>query len=306
MVDSLGVQLAKHASKLGQVSAAAQLGTCVSINQSTQLAVVNVGGGPVLIPCVGVMPTPQHKCWVVTLGRTMFCIGEQARPAIGTVSGSASAGLLPVTGEDGVSYSLAYNSAITSWSTGQKVLINWNRGGTVLCAVSADPYTHNDLLPDPPVITPPSSGAGSVGISPSWSGTQNSASGGNTGTSGFWTANVNSGNTELGAYGYNDVGSSIPDSATYGHCRIFLAEITGYGSAFTLGTHTLTSEAGTLVVANSITPTEASPGWWELGATIFNLLKTGAATGIATDHGGYHSFYPAGQNNSGALDIAWS
>lgn len=296
---TLGQQQAQTTSQLKQGLSGRQKGTCVSIDWPNQLAVVNVRGGTPSMPFVS-PPIPQRACWVAFLGQQPLCLGPVLPPSTGTVAGAASAGLLPVTGDDEVAYQLAYDDDLT-FTTGDRVLINTASGGVVVCRLSADPVTHDPFIPSPPVI-PPSHG-GSQTFQPFDSGTQNGS--GSTGSGSWGSETVWCGDSTLGAYFYRGIDDSIPDGATITEARIYLHVDSGYGNSPSLATHALASKSGNVSMSNKATISGGS-GWKDLTAAQYNALKTGSAKGLGTDHGGFWIYSAAGQNNSGALYMKWS
>lgn len=308
MSDSLGKSGAEDAAKAGRGAAKRQVGTCVSVDWANHLAVVALPpGGQTSMPFVGVAPVPQRQCLVGFFGPTgPVCLGAITPPVLGVVAGSPSNGLLPVRCDDGVTYQLAYDQRITSWASNARVQVNWDGGGTVLFPLSADPYTHDDLIPDPP--SAPSSGkptSKTITFQPTDSGTQNGS--GASGSGAFWTPNVWCGVTTIGAYFYGaQIASSIPDTATITSAEVYISALQTGGSSPTIGLHSLASKAGNIVVDQAVT-VPGGTGWKNLlGAGLnVNALKTGARLGIATNHGGGpHVWAPAGQG-SGQIKISW-
>lgn len=299
-------ELGEATSKASVGSAATDLalGTCVSVDWP--YAQVNVNGQVIPLPMVGnLAPVPQQQCWVATLAGKRICLGPAATPSLGTVSDAPTTGTLPVLGDDGVTYQAAYDPNVTTWSTGQRVLMQWaggpGGGPVVVLNLSANPSTPDPTKPDPPVV-----GGGTTShdlwFDPLWSGTQNGS--GSSGSGSFWTDQVYSGATTLGAWGYgSSVANTIPDGATITYTGLLVSQQGGTGgNAPTFGLHSLSSRSGTLTVSSAVTSSGGS-GEKELPVSFGNALKTGSALGIATDHGGYWIYAPAGVNGSGRLHI---
>lgn len=291
-------QAEKIRTALGGMSSA-QRGACQSIDWAAGTASVNVGGATVDLPMLAA-PVVGAYCWVGLLGSTMMVLGPVPPSKLATAAGSPTSGLVTVVGDDSVSYTVAANGfTITS---GTRVLLDWgDRGGYVVALVSADPLTG----------TPVTGGGNAGGVAPktktfnpTGSGTQNSSYGSLAGSGNFWTPQVYCGDTTLGAYFYgSQIGDTIPNGATILSGSIRLVEISGSGSAPSLGTHSLGGPSGGLVVGN-VMGIPGGSGAKKLSAAILNALKTGAAKGIATAHGGYHIFGPASQ--CGAITITWT
>ena len=282
-----------------------ELGTCVSVDWANQVALVNVNGQVIPVAMLaGMVPVPQRKCWVGTLNGARICLGAAAGPSLGKVSGAPASGKLPVLGDDGATYLCAYDPNVTSWSTGQRVLLVWaggpGGGPVVTTKLSADPSAPDPNQPDPPVV-----GGGvrvhDLWFDPQWSGTQN---GSEVGNGNFWTSQVYCGSTTLGAWGYGtSVADTIPDGAAINYVGVVLSQASGAGlSNPTIGVHSLTGRAGALTVSSAVAVAGGS-GERQLPNSFGDALKTGSARGIGTHHGGYWIFNPAGVGGSGRLHI---
>lgn len=271
-------------------------GTCISVDWSAGTATVNIGGANPEMPMVGAPPIPQQPCWVAFLGGVPVCLGAVTRPPLGTVAGDASGGKLPVTADDGVTYQLSYDPNVASWTAGQRVLINWDGGGTVVVNLSADPHADDPNASPPPVAKPSGPKARDVSFAPSWSGTQTG------GSANFWTSEVYCGNTTLGAYGGYSVASSIPDTAKITRVLFYLSPMNEYGDPAHLALHSLASRSGVIAPSGSLA-VAAGARWVDLPTSWGDQLKTGATRGIATNHGGYHVYNPAGSGSAGKLRI---
>lgn len=307
---SVGKQAAADAASAAAAGSKYQVGTAMSVDWSQSPALVTVNlppGGEVEMPMVGDPPVLQRPCLVAFLGMKPVCVGTLARPVLGTVAGSPANGLLPVKADDGVTYQLAYNTNITSWVSNARVQIDWSAGGTVLCAVSADPYTHDDTRPVPPPVVPSKPHTGSTSrqtFQPTDSGTQNASAGSLSGKGNYWTQQVYCGDTTLGAYFYGgQLASTIPDNASITKVEVYLQAVRSSGANPTIGVHSLSSKSGNIVV-DQATTVSLGTGWKTLPNAFGEALKTGARRGLATAHGGYSIYAPAG-SGSGQLRITW-
>ena len=297
--------LGKAATPSPIVPSGLELGTCVSIDWGNRVANVNVNGQVIPVAVIAELaPVPQQKCWVGTLAGGRICFGSIGGPSLATVTGAPAGGKLPILGDDQVAYQAAYDPNITSWSTGQRVLLQWAGGAgggpVVVLKLSANPSAPDPNQPAPPVI-----GGGAtlhdLWFDPQWSGTQNGS--GDTGNGNFWTDQVYCGNTTLGGWGYGtSVADTIPDNAAISYVGIVVAQQTGGGNAPSFGLHTLTGRGGALTVTSAVGSSGGS-GEKQLPASFGDALKTGAARGIGTHHGGYWIYAPAGVNGSGRLHI---
>lgn len=166
-----------------------------------------------------------------------------------------------------------------------------------------EPPAPKPPAPKPPAVKPPAPVTRDLYFNPSWSGSQNSPFGSLAGRGDWFTNNVWCSNTVLGAWGYGGaVASSIPDNATILGVWIYLAATQSYGNKPSLGLHSLPSRARALGVSNR-TEIALGSGWQALPTLFGDRLKTGAARGIATAHGGYSIYQAAGTAQSGRLRI---
>ncbi len=156
---------------------------------------VNVEGAKWDMPMSGPPPTPQRECWVGYLGNQPVCLGPVWRAPLGGVVQSAPAnGLVSVKTDDGGTYTVAYDTRLTLTAT-QRVWIDWSTAAWSYASVRG-PITHDDLIPDPPVVPPPAPGGAGFDVTrvfnPVTSGTQN------TGQARLWTSQVYCGDTTVG------------------------------------------------------------------------------------------------------------
>lgn len=275
-----------------------RVGTCLSINWTKLTAKVNIPGSTLDLPMV-VAPVVNARCYVGFLANQPVVLGPVARPPLATATGSPSSGIVKVTGDDGQSYGVASNGF--SITAGTRVLIEWaDRGGYVVALPSADPLTGQPIIGsggDAPTPT-----RQSRTFYPIDSGTQNGSGG--SGSGNYWTSQVYCGDSTIGGYFYGtQIADTIPDSASILSVVVALTQIGGSGgSAPKLGLHNLPSKSGNLT-PTSATPVLGGSNLSQLPNAFGDALKTAAAFGLATAHGGYWIFGTAAQ--SGALTITW-
>ena len=275
-------------------SSSAVQGVCNSIDWAARTAQVNVAGSTIDLPMLGV-PIVGAYCWVGTMGSTVLVLGPVPPAPLATATSSPSSGLVAVTGDDGMAYTVASNGfTITS---GTRVVLQWaDRGGFVVALESADPLTKT------PVSGGGNTGGGSTASTaifrPVYSGSQN------TGASNFWTSDVLCSDSNEGMYSYaTQIADTIPDTATITRVSLQLAVTgTGYGDAPNWGLHNLASLSGVLSVS-SATPLPGGSGNFLLPNSFGDALKTGSMKGVGTAHGGYWQYGNATQ--SGMLTISW-
>jgi hypothetical protein len=275
-----------------------QQATCVAIDWVNGVATVNVPGSIMSLPMVGQPPIIGGLCWVGFLGLQPIVLGPVARPAFGTATDVPSAGLVPVTGDDGVAYVVTYSSD-QSITAGTRVQIDWSSGGTVVALPEADPNTGTSFVATPNPVAAPTSKTWT--FYPTDSGTQNGS--GSSGSGSWGTNQVYCGDTTLGAYFYGTVvAGSIPDTATITSVKVYVNALQTSGSDPSIGLHPLVSKSGNVSVSSAVSVAGGS-GWKTLPNSFGDYLKTGSQRGLCTEHGGYHIWAPAGTGNSGALVI---
>jgi len=260
-----------------------RVGTCLSIDWAAHTAKVNIPGSTLDMPMLAA-PVVNARCLVGFYANRPVVLGPEARPPLVTATGPASSGLVKVTGDDGVPYTVAADGF--SISSGDRLVVLWaDRGGFVVGKESADPLTG---LPIGTAGNTPAPSQQSRTFNTVASGSQNSAYMGGSGTSGFWTNDVWAGDTTLGAWIFGtQIADTIPDSAVIDAIAIGVNQIGGSGgSSPKFGLHTLGSRAGTIVPTSAVT-VPGGTGPKGLPLSFGDALKTGAALGIATAHGGY-------------------
>jgi hypothetical protein len=265
-----------------------RVGTCLSINWAAGTASVNIPGSTVDMPMV-IAPVVNARCYVGFLANRPIVLGPVARPPLATATAAPSGGLVKVTGDDGVVYTVVSDGfSITS---GMRVLLAWgDRGGYVVGIPTADPLTG---FPISNGGTVPGGGSTTLQFNSIDGGTQNSAYMGGSGTSGFWTRDVWCGDTTLGAWIFgSQIADSIPDSAVIDSVAVSVSQTGGSGgSSPNFALHGLPSRAGTIVPSSPV-PVSGGSGLKGLPTSFGDALKTGAAYGIATLHGGWWIYSP--------------
>jgi hypothetical protein len=273
-----------------------RVGTCLSINWPAGTAKVNIPGSTIDMPMVSA-PVVNARCWVGFFANRPIVLGPVARPPLATATAAQSGGLVKVTGDDGQQYVVASDGfSITS---GTRVLLAWgDRGGYVIGLPGADPLTGAPINNGGTI---PGGGPTTVQFNSIDGGSQNSAYMGGSGTSGFWTGDVWCGDTTLGAWIFGtQIADTIPDSAVIDAVSISVSQTGGSGgSAPNFGLHNLPSKSGTVVPTSAVAVGGGS-GQKGLPTSFGDALKTGAAFGIATRHGGWWIYSP-----TAALTITW-
>lgn len=306
MTASLSDQVAAAAAKARGNPTSWMQGVCLARTAASSTVTVGVAGTNYSMPALGVLPNVGDTVFVAFLQGTPVCLGGLApapTPAVGTVAAVPSGSTITVTGSDGVTYLCSYDPNVTTWSVGQLVLLDWtSKGPAVILKLSKDPTptpTGGGGVA-PPVVKPTGATTRDFYFMPAWSGTQNGS--GDAGAGAFWTNQVYCGTTTLAGWGYDTSPASLPDSAIVNGCWIYVDAVQSSGSSPTFGTHTLGSRAGVLAVSGSAAASLGS-GWKQLPVSYAAALIRGTARGIATHHGGYSIYSPAGTNNSGRLRI---
>lgn len=277
-------------------------GTCVSIDWSNNLAQVNIPGGNVWIPMVGVAPIPQWEVLIGFIGNQPVCLGVVPRPPMCTVTAAPSGGVVKVRGDDLVDYTVTLPTGL-SLAVNDRVIVLWaeSGGGAVVMKPQADPFTRNPFIKDPPVVPVPTRHE-SI-FDPIGSGSQPGSA--LVGGGSFFTPRVFCSDNNIGGYFYGDaIYSTIRNATSIELVEVNVDAVQTSGSQPTLGGHGLAAKAGSLAVSGAI----AVPG----GSGPKNMthlaaaLKAGTVKGFATAHGGYHIWNNAGINASGRCRIIWN
>jgi hypothetical protein len=295
------IQARSQIKALSDASPIAQAATVLATSYPSYVT-VNLAGGHVPVLCAGgQFPAVGDSVMVLQIGKTFVCMGALPKPAHGVVVAAASGGRVQVKADDNITYSMNYNHLYTP-AVNDHVKLDWDLiGGYVVGPLATAPTG------DPNIILPTGPGNGGGGVT-SHSATFNPTDSGTWNGSSYFTNQVYCGDSTLGAYFYGtQIADSIPDGATITGVAVYLDELTNYypGSLATIGTHGLTGKSGAPTTGNAV-GVSAGSGWKGLPTSFGDVLKTGAAFGLATDHGGYHIFAPKGVGNSGALTINWT
>jgi len=289
---SLGQELGKK----GDPGSGLERGTCATVDWKTGLVEVNLGGGRKVMPMVGTAPSVNDQVWVATLAGQPVCLGALAKSSLGTIERGPAGGKLTVKGDDGLVSTLPFNFDHAAFAAGQRVAIDWP-SGTVSYRLSSDPTIEPPAAPAPPAAV--SGGQKSVEFAPIDSGS-------------FWQGNgtwskqdVWCTDSYLGAYFYEGIADSIPDTSKILSVRLAVTETENRfpASLATFGTHALAGKTGAPVISGAVS-VSAGSGSKDLPTAIGDALKTGAARGIGTNHGGYHRFGTAA-SGSGRLFITY-
>jgi len=296
------LQTRQSLSDLQKASPIAQAAVVLATSYPSNVT-VNLAGGAVPALCVGgQFPAVGDSVMILRIDTTYICLGAIPKPAHGIVQAAAANGRVTVKCDDGVTYSLNYNHLYTP-AVNDHVKIDWDLiGGFVVGPLAGAPTGDPNIIAAPGAPSGETSGpqTQSVTFYPTDSGTWNGSS--------YFTNDVYCGDSTLGAYFYGtQIADTIPNGAVINAIAVFLDETTNYypASLATIGTHGLTGKSGAPTTGNAVT-VSAGSGWKFLPTVFGDVLKTGAAFGLATDHGGYHIFAPKGVGNSGALTINWT
>lgn len=297
----LGFDIAKTTADLARGAADLRQGVAVGQDWINGLVIVNVDGGRIPMPFQGPMPVVGFRVWVTYLGPTRpICVGQIEGPASGIVEVAAAAGRVQVRADDGKLYPLGFLG--TAPTVGQRVLIDWSKGGLVQAgAVSVLP---GETLPVEPPRPAPSRVEREFVFNASDSRNNYQGSWSSHAGNEVWCSDNN-----RGCYFYgNSIPDSIPDDAEFvsGSLRIYLAEFFNqYPSSLArLGQHNLSGPNGGLSLGGIIT-VSAGTDWKGLPDSWEGAFRTGGARGVGFENGGYHKFRPAGVENSGTIVGKW-
>lgn len=271
-----------------------RIGTCLSINWVAGTANVNIPGSTVDIPML-VPPVVNARCYVGFLANRPVCLGPVALPPLVTATASASGGLVSVTGDDGQKYTVAADGFTIS--SGDRLVVHWgDRGGFVIGKQSADPLTGTVIGGGGNV---PGGGQQSRTFNSIASGSQSGS--GSSGSGNFWTNDVYASDVNVGAWIFGtQIADTIPDSAVIDAIAIGVNQIDGSGGTSpNFGLHGLSSRSGVLTVSSAVA-VPGGTGPKGLPLSFGDALKTGAAMGIGTAHGGYWIY-----SGAASLTIVW-
>jgi hypothetical protein len=259
---------------------------CVAFNPVSGVATFNINGGSQGAPVTGFPPAVGVEAWLLYVGGQPLCLGPVYRSPWGVVSAAPSLGKVAVTGDDGVSYLLPYADSL-SLAVDDRVSIEWAAG--VVVAEPASEAAPGDTGGPPPL----------PGDVRSW--TFNPVDSGSYGSSWF-TDRVYCSDSNVGAYFYAGIADTIPDTATILEVTLFLSAESALYADSTIGLHAMANKSGPPSVTSAVAVPNGT-GLKSLPNSFGDALKTGAALGVGTDHGGYSVYQAANVNNSGALTI---
>lgn len=255
-------------------------------------ATVDVGGGRIPADFCGYEPEVNESVWVLFVDGTATLLGPtQLRPGKGTITGTPTGNVVPVTTEAG-DFILPYAASL-SLSAGQVVKLGgWNDGGFVYAVMSTSP---------PPGDAPPAPGGGggdqTVIFTAVDAGSYQSR---------WWTSQVYASDINTGAFFYGTkIADTIPDSASIVSIEMYASISMLSYQAPNIGYHGSPSKPGGNVSVAGTSAVNISNGWVGLPTSIGTWLKSNAG-GIGIDHGGYAILNSlAADGQSGALRIHW-
>lgn len=276
---------------------ALRLATAMSVDYASQSADVLLPDGSVVTAVTaGQLPLVAEPVWVLVVGEVAVTVGRPVKPPMGVVADAAVNGLVPVTGDDGLTYTVGFPTTYTP-AAGHRVLLYWEAGGHIIARVDtsnptpAPPYIPTQTIQKTQTFDPIDSGSYRDG----WSGMNTDVYVGDAYQAAGWF------------YG-TQIADSIPDSARIVSVRTYL-ESTQSSDAptITLGLHTLTSKGdGQMVVDSAVDIGAMADGFAgdvDLPTSWGDLLKTGDRRGIGTAAPGYRRL--SGAPTAGALTISW-
>jgi len=270
--------------------------TAVLVSRSAAGVEINTGESTVTVPFVGIsLPPVGHPVQVeVSDGQIRVTGAARALPPTGIVTVAANGTVATIVDDDGIAYTLPYQTASPP-VLGDEMQITWTiKGGIIQGKVTPLP------TPNTP-FTPPAGSGGAFHPAPF------TAIGSGSFGSRWFTNDVYSSASNQGAFFFGSkVADTIPDSAAITLARIFLNPRSTSGAAPILQVHTSpTQPGGAVAFVGSGYALPARSGWVDIPLSMIDLMKTGAY-GLGFNHGGYSIFKGVGADNlSGALDIAW-
>lgn len=292
---TLGETAGKSVGQAERQGSSLERGTCVAINWATGFVTVNIGGGERVMPMMWAGPAVSDQVWVANLGGQPVCLGPLPKAAVGTVQSAPANGKVTVKGDDGLISTLPYNDAVT-FAAQQRVAIDWD-SQSVAYKLASDAPVVVPVVPEPVAPGPQRQ---TREFAPNGSGSFY-------GQSGTWTKDdVWCSDTLIGCYFYDGIADTIPDTARIDAVQLAVTETqNSYPSSLaTFGTHTLTGRNGSPAVSGAVAVSRGS-GTKDLPTSFGDALKTGAARGIGTNHGGLHRFATASAG-SGRLFITYT
>jgi len=265
---------------------------------------VDFGQGLVAVYSIGLYnPMPGEFVWCLVVDATTLMMGPvKSRPTFGKVVATGTPNL-SVQLADGSTVPLPALSSYTDPAVNDEVTIF---SGIVLGDQASTPQS-TYVPPDKVDAGGSAARQKTLVFRAVSSGTQNGS--GDTGTGNFWSDDVWCGASTIGSWFYGkQIADSIPDNAVIDQVQLYVKETVNSfpGSLATIGTHTSQSKSGSVTVSGSATIARGT-GWRDLPLSYGDLLKTGAAYGVGTRHGGKHVF--AGRRStaqSGQLRITFT
>lgn len=291
-MSSIGKGIAKGAASLQAGFSSTSEGQCVSVDLASGYAVVNVGGGTLRMPMVGIVPWPGDALQVGYLGQNPVCLGPKPKAPIGTVVTTPANNVVAVLGDDGMTYIYPYD-ATRAYSAGQRVRLD-HEGRAVGATYGGEPVVGEFFPP---------SGSGSSGVQsktfyPTDSGNYRN------GSYAGQAAEVSDGRAAFYWYGAQ-IRDTIPNSAVVNDATIHLSQewdqVPGVSSR--MGTHGEASRGG----EPSLTGALSVPGGTrDVNIMTFaDALKTGSALGVGLYKTfGWRRYGPA--SSSGQITITWT
>lgn len=269
------------------------------VEQSADLAVVDVGGARLSMPSVGTyFPIPNDPVRVLRTDQGPFLLGPAApRAAGGVVTATGSPRItVEYPPGSGVTKLMGYPADVVP-AVNDLVVIDWASGGTVTAVVTALPDF--DEPPAPPVST--SGGTQTIVFT--------AIDSGNYQAGGWWTNEVWASDNNDGAWFYGSkVKDTIPGGATVSKVEIYLPSYYTFGSAPNFRTHTDgTRPAGAPSYTATVTPlSSARTGWVILPTSVGDFLKANTG-GTGMKQGGFNKYRGTQTDaQSGALRITFN
>ncbi|TDW31028.1 hypothetical protein EDD25_2816 [Cryobacterium psychrophilum] len=296
-----------NAEKVAQrQEATPEVSTLVATYMSTNIdGTVNVdfGGGAVTVYSAGfTTPLPGTSVRVLRLNGFTLMLGPvKPNPTYGVVVATGTP-FLTVRMPDGTEQQIGYISSYTTPAVDDAVLISWADGPMVIGTPAEVPTS---------AYIPPETGGGSAAqASPEFVATDSGnfyVPGGSWNYNDPWSSASNT-----GAFFYNNIAGTIPNSAAISLVQVYLTETFNQhpNVLAKVGLHSLGGKSGNPNIRDAVSISSGS-GWKTLPNSFGDALKTGAALGVGfpTVPGGvsYHKFRgAAGGALEGQLRITYT
>lgn len=275
------------------------IGVVVSVDWVAQSCVVNLSDGTSCTArMAGDTPVPGMPVYLLIIGQTPITIGRLPLPALGTVAGAATDGLVDVVADDTRTYRMGFPTSYTP-AEGHRVLLNWDAGGHIVNRIDAAPDQQ------PPEQATPERVQKTRQFKATQSGSFRSA----------WSSGVvyfGQSYPSAGWFYGTQIADSIPDGASIDSISMYL-EVTaasGVGS-LPLYLHTSAGIGGGSLALDQGIDVGSAPNGFRGSVTLPNgwgdLLKTGARLGVGTTGPGYRRLNgPAQSAAAGAITITWT